>query len=305
MGCTLLIGTRKTTWREWLKSNLGDRDLLLLDPADADHGTPARVSLFRGEKCLGWRFVGSLDATRNPIALMQGVASLSLQAKDGFVVQLFDYRHQPVARQLSHAIAQMLRPDHILAAAGAGIPLDGWPVGPQEVEIEAAFPNMVIGAQRQANWMKLLETAQDHLVEIDRVSIEGTRFGSGVRIKLETLASIGIEGLLAAEVCGHTLVLIVRKEPEEEQVFRALNTAHANKALMVQPQAFSGRLCSFARQSGEDFGMGVIEEADFVDRVLKVRCNAVAPAPVRVLRVGTLKIDDLGREQGDDRPWTV
>lgn len=305
MGSTLLIGTSKTTWRGWLKARLSGRDLVCLDPADANHGTPARIGLYRGERCVGWRFVGSTDAARNPIAMLSGAARLLAEAGPEPVVQMFDYRHQPVVRQLAYALAQVVQPAEILIPRDAGVPTTGWPVGPVEIEPEAEFQPMVVGAQRHAQWLKLLESCQDHEVGMDEVAIEGARFGSGERVKGEALQSARIEGLLHAEVCAGHLLMVVRREPDEDQVLAALNLVHANKATVVQPQAFSGRLCSFARQSGEDFGMGVIEEADFAARTFRVRCTAIAPAPVRILRIGTLKVDSLGREQGDDRPWTV
>jgi polynucleotide 5'-kinase involved in rRNA processing len=64
-------------------------------------------------------------------------------------------------------------------------------------------------------------------------------------------------------------------------------------------------LCSFAKQSGEDFGMGILTDIDWNSMRAYAQCTAVPPAPVRILRLGSLRVDSNGHELGEVRPWQV
>lgn len=305
MARTLLVGTSRSSWREWIKTRLGGRDLLVLDPSDPNQNSLARLVLVRDEKVVSYRFVGSLDATRNPIAVLQGLVELLAEAKSELVIQCFNYRPQPVARQLLIACAQMIRPDEVIIAEGAKIPMNEWPVGPHSCELEPNFPEMVQSAQRRARWLELLERSSEHVVNLGEVSIFGTRLGSGTRISPERILALGLEGVLWAESLGPNALVVAKKAPTERQIGDLLNLAHASKVIVVDPMAYSGRVCSFARQNGEDFGMGMIEELDFVHGAFRIMSPSVPPAPVRILKLGTLVIDSSGREIQDDKPWAL
>ncbi len=305
MARTLLIGTHKFTWREWLKREQRQRDLLVLDPSDAANGALARVGIARGGKLADYRFVGSLDATRNPLAVVQAAVELSPLLGPDAIIIAPNYRGQPVARQLLQTLAQLLRPDEILVPDGANIPMEGWPVGPIVEDVEQAFPEMVQAAQRRARWLEMIEHSSDHVLPFDRITISGTRLGSGEPLSPQQLSAAGIEGLLWAEKTGTNLLLVSKRDMGDRQIGMALNLAHASKAVVVDPMDYSGRVCSFARQDGEDFGMGMIEEINFVHGEVRALVMSVPPAPVRILKIGTLMIDSTGRELGDDRPWAI
>jgi hypothetical protein len=305
MGRLLLIGSAATTWREWLKENRGKRDLLCLDPADPGQSPPGRLCLLRGEKAVSWRFYGGLDPQRAPHVLLAALAQLLTEAGDDAIVQLYSYRSTPLLRHLSMLIAQMVQPEGIFLPAGAAVEQNGYPVGPEEVELEAAFPAMVQGAQRKAQWMKLLENCTEQEVSLDEVAIEGARLGSGAKLTEEALRKSGLEGVLHGEVSSGTLLLIAHEEPEEHRMARALDMFHCSRANVVSPNDYANLLCSFARQSGEDFGMGVVDKIDFERRTVTALCTAVPPAPVRILRIGGLRVDRQGRELGELRPWQV
>ena len=337
---TLLIGSPTTSWRVWLKENRENRDLLVLDPTDPDHGQLSRLALFRGEKLVDSRFYGSLDTSRAPHVIIAALAHLLPLAAEDTVVQLFQFRGGPLNTHVVRLIAQLVDPAEILVPSTSSAPspqltlasqmkaeapqsvggslnkangrksvtamdLEGFPVGPHEVELEAAFPETVRAAQRKANWLKLLENCVEHEVNLVRVSIEGARLGSGHRIKKEQLAKVGIENVLHAESSGGTLFLVAEEEPSDQSLARGLDVFHCGRAHVVPPGAYNGLLCSFARQSGEDFGTGVIQEIDFESATARILCDAVKPAPVRILKLGGLKIDNAGREMGEARPWHV
>jgi hypothetical protein len=305
MGRLLLVGSAATTWREWLKENRNERDLICLDPAEPSQSPPGRLCLFHGDKAVAWRFYGSLDAQRAPHLILAALAALLSQAADDAIVQLFAYRNSPLMRHLAMLVAQMVQPTSILVPAGAVIDQGGYPVGPEEVELDPAFPAVVQGAQRKAQWMKLIENCTEQEVSLDDVAIEGARLGSGARPTEDALRKAGLEGVLHAEVSSGTLLLVTEQEPEDNRMSRALDMFHCSRANVVSPHDYTDLLCSFARQSGEDFGMGIVRKIDFAERTVTALCTAVPPAPVRILRLGGLRVDLQGREEGELRPWQV
>ena len=302
---SLLIGSPKTSWRTWLKEHRGNQQLLVLDPADPDHGQLGRLALFKGDKPVLSRFYGSLDPTRAPHVLVAALAELLTEAEGDVIVQLFPLQGGPLLRQVVILMAQMVLPEDILVPYDPGFDLDGFPVGPNEVELEEAFPETVKHAQRKANWLKLLERCTKHEVDLSSISIEGARLGSGREIKREQLAKVGITEALHAEVSGGTLLLVGAEEPSEQAMTRALDVFHCGRIHALHPESYDNLLCSFARQDGEDFGTGIIQSIDFESRTATILCDAVEPAPVRVLKMGGLRIDTSGRELGEVRPWQV
>lgn len=302
---TLLIGSPGTSWRAWLKDHRGKRDLLVLDPSDPDHGQLGRLTLLRGEKAVASRFYGSLEPSRAPHVLIAALAQILPASGEDAIVQLFPARGGPLVRHLLLLLSEMIRPEEILVPQGAGLELDGYPVGPHEVELEKAFPETVRSAQRKANWLKLLEQCEEHELDISRVSVQGARLGSGRIVRLEQLEKLGIEEPLHGEVSGGTLFIIAEEEPPDHVMARALDVFHCGRAHIVPPGSYNGLLCSFARQDGEDFGTGMIQSIDFGTQTAKILCDAVAPAPVRILKLGGLKVDTAGREMGEVRPWQV
>ena len=94
-------------------------------------------------------------------------------------------------------------------------------------------------------------------------------------------------------------------DTEESDVSAALDYTGCTRAHFVAPGMYRNILCSFARQSGEDFGVGIITEIDWQSMRAQALCTAVAPAPLRILRIGALRVDSSGRELGEVRPWQV
>lgn len=305
MSRTVLVGAPQFSWRAYLKDHRGGRDLVILDPADADIGTPGRLSLYHGSKLVDWTFFGALDVLRNPIAWMAGAIRLLAQASEDALVLFFPFQPSPAARQLALQMCQLIQPAEILIPEGAKLQAEPWPIGPEAVTLEPDFPDMVKTAQRRARWIEMLEQCEDHVIPLDEVDFMFSRFGGGRRVPAEYFDRAGVPGVLWAERTGRTLLVVSRQAFSDEQVSSLVNVGHATKLVQTDPIAFSGLLCSLSRQDGEELGMGMIEEVSFTDGVIRARCRAVPPAPVRVLKIGQLRIDALGRELHEIKPWSI
>lgn len=302
---TLLIGHVGVTWREWLKTHRGEQPLICLDPADPSQAPPGRITLTVDEKTPAWRFYGSLDAQRAPHILLTALFKLAGQSPLPPIVQFPPYRPFPLLRQTLLAACELFQPERVIIAKGTEIDRNGFTVGPEEVELEQSFPNVVINAQRKAQWIKLADEATSHILPFDRITIEGTRLGSGSPVRSEELQKLAIPDLLYAETMGSSLLAVSKRDLDEHALAKLSDHFEAHRAVVSAPDSYWGLLCSFARETGEDFGIGFVERVDFPARTIQVRNTAVEGAPVRILRIGTLRLDSAGNELGEVKPWQV
>jgi hypothetical protein len=303
VGQTLLIGSARTTWREWLRANRHDVPLLCLDPTDPTDGPAGILTLQQGDKILRERFYGSLDPQRHPHVLIAFLAEAIQLSREDLMVQLFPYRATPVLRQTVQLVAQVMQPDRILIGCGTEIDQSGFPVGPESVELEPAFPPMVQQAQRKAHWLRMLERCQRQTVDLRKVTLEGSRLGSGVSLSAEERKTAGLQNAVHAERIGASLLVVSDADFEESEVSVALDYAGCTRAVFAEPGAYRNLLCSFARQDGIDFAYGIVAEIDWRSLRAQVLSTAIPPAPVRILRLGSLRVDASGREMGELRSW--
>ncbi|MFQ3667497.1 MAG: hypothetical protein SNJ61_01220 [Fimbriimonadaceae bacterium] len=301
----LLIGTYEHSWKAWIAQNAPRHDWISLDPLDTDHGPGGRFCLVRDGKVVRWCFYGSLNAQRAPHRVVECLAVLLAEARENVVVQLFGYRPGPTLRQLALSLAAVLGPTRIVIGQGTPIDKEMWPIGPEEALLEVAFPPLVRNAQRRARWLKMIEESREHEIPIKRVSFDGARFGSGTPIDPSRLARLGLTGIVHAEVCHKVLYLVSEQAIQDRALSAALDDTGAERGHVVSPAAFEGLVCAFARESGEDFGIGFVRKADFRSGVFHVANTAVPPAPVRLLRLGSLRIDESAKEFGEIRPWEI
>lgn len=293
---TLLVAHPKTTWRDWLKENQGKRDLLVLDPSLADHTAPARAYRYHEGKVREWRLVGTTDPQRNPLGLLAAAAELAPLCSPDALILTFPLRLTPVLRQIAHALATILQPQEVLVPEGSRLERQGWPVGADTIELPAAFPPLVRDAQRRARWIELIESTEHHQIELADVTLQGARLGSGTRLAHKDFAEYG-------EVSGGVLHVVSDNRLEDDQVARAMDLAHASKISIVSPSSYQGLLCSFAHQNGDDFGYGIVESFDPERYVMRVRNTAVPPAPVRILKLGNIRLQENGQELPPLPPW--
>ena len=301
MAKTLLVSDPRWTWREWLKENLGSRDFVCLDVADADHGPPARVFFLHDGKVRKWRLVGTVHSNRNPVDLLVGAYDMLSACSEDAVVLSFEMRRTPVLRQMGLALAETIGVGEVVVPEGSDLVAEPWVVAPWTVDLGEGLPDTALVAQRRSRWLEMLEGCDEHQVPLDDIGLYGARLGSGERLQGAPFDELGVH----VEVCGPVLHVVSDKEPDEQLVGDALNLAHATRLNIVSTGAYDGLLCSFVRDAGEDFGIGVVKSIDFSSRKAVFLNNAVAPAPVRTVRLGALRIDETGKETGEVRPWTV
>jgi polynucleotide 5'-kinase involved in rRNA processing len=297
----LLVADPKWSWRTWLKENLGQRDLVCLDVSNADYGPPARVFHLHEGKVRNWRFVGSVYPQRNPVDLLAGAADLIAKASDDAVVLSFEIHGMPIHRQMALALSENARIRSVLVPEGSQLLHEPWLIEAETIALQESLPENAQAAQRRARWLEMLEGCSEHMIELDHIGIHGVRLGSGQRLHGAPFDDLGIH----VEVYGSTLLVVTGHDVDEQMAGDALNLAHATKLSLVSPDAYDGLLCSFVRGSGEDFGIGVVKGIDFHEREATFLNNAVAPAPVRSVRIGSLRIDETGKETGETKPWAV
>ncbi len=301
---TVLIGHPRVSWKSWLKENRVQNELICLDPGDPIQALPTKLTFFKGPKPKSWRLYGSLDPNRAPNVLFASLVRLLESAGDNLIIQLPAYRPGPVARQTTLLLAEACRPDSILLAAGTELDGNGFTVGPEEVTLEQAFPPLVALAQRKARWMRFFDVATEQEINLNRVTIENLRLGSG-RLLQPAELDRHLPAAAHVETCGQVLLVVIDHALEDDEVHRLLNTFHCTKLHTASPVDYANLVCSFARGSGEEFAFGIIREIDFRRRVARIVTDAVAPAPVSLLRVGSLKVDQNGNELGETKPWSI
>lgn len=298
MGATLLIRHRAVSWNDWVKTRSGDH--IILDPFDSTHGIAGRLVLLRDGRPVMVRFYGSLDAQRAPHVILAALHDFLAESTDP-AIHCPPYRPNPVLRQTLQLISDMAKPTEILVAEGTEISLEGWPVGPQTVPLPAAFPELVLSAQRKAQWLSLIERTHRHEIPLPSLTMEGARLGSGTVLRDQG----ALEDAVHAEVCGSTLLVLCNHEIEEAAMARALDVSHASRAMVVSPREYENLLCALVRESGEEIGHGMIERFDFANGVVHVWADAVPPVPVRILKLGSLRVDRNGKELGEARAWNL
>ena len=286
---TLLVSDSRWTWREHLKDS--GAEYVCLDPGNADTGPPCRTFRHDGEKTRDWCFSGTTEAVRDPLRTMAAAWRLTADLKPDANILMASPYGGPLARQLALSIAQLLKPKKILVPEGSELESLSWPIGAETVPLPASLPKMVLESQRRARWLELFERAETHTIDLSQVAVEGTRIGSGRKVSLA-----GWTGW--AEATGNTLHLVGQQELDEDKVPQYLDQSHMSRLNVVAAEQYEGLCCSVATQEGEDFGFGTIqkflpERSQFI-----VLCDAVAPAPARILKIGSMRIDGLGREMG-------
>ncbi len=308
MTTTLLIGDPESTWREWLLGQPNARDLFVLDPGDTHHGPAGMLRWLSNDQPVATEFFGALDPMRFPQILMatlsRWLAQTAHQPPKHLYIQLFPARPTPALRHLILLVAQMVNPDSIVISDAAHFGLEAFPIGPMPTTLERNYPVMVLAAQRKAHWLRLIERTENHIVSLNTVTL-GARLGSGLRVTPPDLTKIGVTQIVYAEKQGASLFVVTDAEISERFITRALEMTHSRKAHIVRTGDYDGVLVSFARQNGEDFGVGYIESVDWNAGQFFIKNTAASPTPVPLLKIGSVRINANGKELEEAKPWSI
>lgn len=291
---TLLLADAKHSWRDFLEHH--PAPLLDLDPARADDATPGWVTLHLPNRTQIRRFIGTLDARRDPLALLEATAALLPQLPENAHVLLFPWSDTPVGRKLSLSIARLIQPERIVAPESAPFLRNPWPVGPEELALPTDLPEIARQAQRRALWHKFLAQSASLALALGPVRLEGTRLGTGHRHP-------DLHGW--AESSGKTLLWITDSKPDQAATAQALRIAEADKAILVHPKDIAGRVAACSREDGEDLAPAVIEFFDLASGHFTLRVPQTFNSPVHVLRIGLLRVDPTGKELTHAEPWSL
>lgn len=304
MSVTLLVGSPGAPWRDFLRSQPA-APVLCLDPDDGDYNLPGRLGVFIGEQRMVWRFLGALDAFRAPHVVLGAAATWRQEYSEPVYIQAPAYRPSPIARQTLALLAQLLRPTRICLEERLDIGESGWPVGPERVRLAEPLPEIVRQARRRAQWMAAWEHTEAHTIPLAEVTVEGARLGAGRPLTYDEREDAGLPRATYAERCGPVLLIVSNAELSEAVISRALQVSGATRAHCASPDTYAGLLCSFAHDSGDDFGFGFVERWDLSKGTMTCRTTAVAPVPVRILRLGLMRVAPDGHELGDVKTWQV
>lgn len=303
MPTTLLLGGSQHRWSSWLEQNLGRRPLLVLDPANAEFGTPGCVTLVQGGERKDWRFVGSIDPSRQPMSLL--AAAAEFRETDHLVALTFAPRPNPTARQLLQAIAQVIGPSEILGPKDEAWEREGWPVGPAEVTLDKALPSVVNQAQRRARWIEAQEDSSLIDVRLGEVTTQGARLGGGELLHRDPFWAKEFPEVIWAERAAGTLLLVCKGHLNDDQVGVATRHAECARVQLAHESDYEHLFCALCRENGEHLAPGFIERADLAKERLIVRANVTENAGVRLLKIGSLRVDGEGRELGECKPWSI
>lgn len=301
MAITVLLGSRQFSWKNWLEANLGERPLLVLDPADTHFGPATRLELMRREELLDWRLVASITPTRDPMGIL--TAAAVLKPKIDFVAVLAPLTRSPIMRQLTADLCQVLGPSEILCPVGDDVDADLLPIGAATVELPAALPAIVGQAQRRARWIEAQQNASLHEVKLDEVTVLGAKLGSG--LSLHGGPNVELGPYLHLEISDGGLFGVSNEPVNEGQNNVVLAKNKANKITGALTEEYAHVVCSLNKQSGEPVAIGFIERAEFARNRLIVRSDLVNMRAVRQIVLGQTRVDGEGRELTEVRPWSI
>lgn len=298
MGATLLINHPRWTWREWLRRELGDTPLLIVDPSFSDYGWAGRVAVYREGRIRGWRFVGSIDSAHSPLTVLAGVSRLLPEMpEDGWVLAPSGLTG-PATRELIYSIAELIDFDRCLVPAKSAYARWKWPWPIEEVDMGSPTPDYVLRAHRRAKWVEMLDLGRRQEFDLADIVIQQARLGAGFKMDLPEWGGIGW-------AAGAVLHVVTEQEIDEFAAARLMDEAHARRISLIHPAEYKGLLCSLARADGRDVGMGVIESFNPQTQKLILHTTAEEGSRANIVRLGLLKLDETGNEVGDLRPWTV
>jgi len=296
MSWTLLLADRHHSWANWIQERNFPVTLDLF-PSSGRLGPPGCLRLLRHGEISSWGYLGSNLLVRSPLRAVQIVHRLHPAGADGGVVLLEVSQDSAVGRELHRTLAQFFPFSSILAPEGSNVNLEGWPIGPETIELPSELPQVALQAQRRSRWIELLDSCNEIELDLRRIDAFGARFRSGQAVQFPSV--------LYAEFLGSTLYLVAESSPPEAEISRLLDKFGATRAHVTRPSDFEGVIVSFAHENGMDFVMGRIKSLDFESLRATIQTPAESLGSARSIYFGLMRVDDKGRELPEHPPWTL
>lgn len=288
---------------------------LNLDPARQSPNPPGCASLYGpGMAPMGFRFIGSLTPSQDPLAAMEALAWAADQAGDlDLVVEWPVQTPTSLHVHVSRAVANVLEPTSCIAI-GIQEPQSLLQLKPG-CEVQSLEPDTAplrskagLSVRQKAAWATAFEGSQTHEVSLEGISVMGARFGSGLPLEPTELAELRDLGFISAhyaEVAHNVLYVVTPGWPGDETVSLALRHFACATLVTCDPQDFAGIVCGLEDRMGTCFALGLLVRIDFDRGALILRSPAEAPLPVHRVRLGRTRLGEGFQPIGELRPWQV
>lgn len=302
---TVLLGSPRSTWKEWVFRNRGSIDVVMADPADSHFGHPCRLARLRGDRTVDRRFFGSLNPGRSPSLYLAALVEILSDTTESAIIQLPTYRASPPNLQLLQTAIRLIGATRILIDDRLEAPYVGASIELEVVELEAAPPATLQTALRKAQWHKLRLSSVRHTAPLSAIGITGARLGSGRALYPGERIDVGLEEALHVEICGTTLFVVSDLPIDDSSIARALDLTHTHRAQFASSAQYENLVCALVDGDGQEIGSGFVDRIDFHEGVFAANVQAVAPAPFKSVALGLLYVDSNGNETGEAKVWEI
>jgi len=288
-------------WKTWIEENLERRELIILDPGCAIYHAPCMISRMSECQVIDWRFIGTSEAAHSPLALIRGAKNLLDSVSRDAVVLMPNYKSSPVNHEIYETLFCLFSPERLLIPSGVNPGRNSWPTC---VEIPLNAPmEVVFSTQRRARWIELIEGQEVHELLLHEVHFSESRLGLGDKILLESASFPA--SVVWAERHGDSLFVICDKNESLENFEQARKKLGLKKVVVAQSADYSGLLVGLYRHQSEPIAMGIIQKTDFRNGKILIKSKIAPGTKIARIQLGLLRLDSVGKELGELRPWTV
>jgi polynucleotide 5'-hydroxyl-kinase GRC3/NOL9 len=268
-------------------------------------------------------FVGAVSPRAHLLEHAAAVRQMADAARaalpDLLVVDTTGMLQGPAARRLKHAKFALLAPEHVVALQRGRecepilAPLrhaDRVRVHRLPVPAIITVKPSALRAQRRAGrFARYFENAELRLYNFDDVVMTGTWLNTGPPLAPHLLRfasnALGVR-VYHAEECDRQISLMTSVLPESEQGIGLVQEQFRAQAITLTPAPrLRHLLTGLADGNGRLLGIGLIESLDLRRRQIGILTPIRAPAAVRLIHFGILRVRPDGTEVGANRPGDV